>query len=67
MAALHEGARPRDAFRRLAIALLRMAHEVEPEEAEALLDPRRVDLVRLAETYIPAAFGDALPARPGER
>ena len=62
-----ENARPREPFRRLAIALLRMAHEVEPEEAEALLNPARVDLGRLAETFIPAAFGDSVPTRPGER
>ena len=68
LAALCRGdACPRDVFRRLAIALLRMAHEVGPEEAEALLDPARVDLGRLAETFIPAAFGGADPARSGER
>ncbi len=48
----------RDAFLRFAVALLRMAHEIEPEEAGALLDPRRVDLDRVARLLIPAAFGD---------
>jgi hypothetical protein len=68
LAALHcEDERPRDAFRRLAMALLRMAHEVEPGEAEALLDPARVDLGRLAESFIPAAFGHADTSRSGER
>lgn len=68
LAALRLGdARPRDVFRRLAIALLRMAHEVEQEEAEALLDPSCVDLGRIAQTFIPAGFGGADPARSGER
>ena len=66
-ALLHKDARPRDAFRRLTIALLRMAHDVDLEEAEALLDPGRIDLGRLAETFIPAAFGDADPTRSGKR
>ena len=56
-----------DAIRRLTIALLRMAHEIEPEEAKALLDPRRVDLGRIAETFIPPAFGNADPTRPDGR
>lgn len=63
----HDDARPIEAFRRLAIAALRIAHEIGTEEAEALLDPRRVDLGRIAETFIPAAFGDADPSRSGER
>jgi hypothetical protein len=62
-----ENARPREPFRRLAIALLRIVHEVGQEEAEALLDPARVDLWQLAETFIPAAFGDSVPTHPGER
>jgi hypothetical protein len=52
-----------DAFLKFAAALLRMAHEIEPGEAEALLDPRRVDLVRVATLLIPAAFGDASEIR----
>ena len=43
-------------FRRLAVALLRMAHDVEPEMAEALLEPRDVDLAEIARRIIPAVF-----------
>ncbi len=56
-----------DAFRRLTVALLRLTHEIELAEAEALLDPRRVDPVRLARTLVPAAFGDAESIRSGGR
>jgi hypothetical protein len=56
-----------DAFLRFAVALLRMAHEIEPEEAEALLDPRCVDLVRIARLLIPAAFGDVREIRSDGR
>jgi hypothetical protein len=54
-----DASRSRDAFLRFAVALLRTAHDIELEEAEALLDPRRVDLVRVARQFIPVAFGDA--------
>jgi hypothetical protein len=57
----------RDAFLRLAVALLRTAHEIEQDEAEALLDPRRVDLERVARELIPAAFGSAGPTRSDGR
>lgn len=57
----------RDAVRGLAVALLRMAHEIDEEEAEALLDPRRVDIEGIAEIFIPAAFGSAGANRPGGR
>ncbi len=62
-----DASRSRDAFRRFAAALLRMAHEIEPEEAEALLDPGRVDLVRIAKLVIPAAFGNACEIRSDGR
>lgn len=63
-----DAARSRDAFLRLATALLRAAHDVSAEEAAALLDPRRLDLARIARELIPAAFvGDADPSRPGGR
>jgi hypothetical protein len=48
-----------EAVRSLASAILRMAHDVESDEAEALLDSQRVDLFRIAAEFIPAAFGDA--------
>jgi hypothetical protein len=46
-----------EAFRRMAISLLRSAHELDGSQAEILLDPGRVDLGRIARTLIPAAFG----------
>ena len=57
----------RDTFLSFAAALLRMAHEIEPEEAEALLDPHRVDLTRIAKLVIPAALGDACEIRSDGR
>ncbi len=53
-----------DAFVRFTVAVLRLAHEVELEEAEALVNPSRVDLVRVAKLLIPAAFGDAREIGP---
>ena len=66
-ASQEDASRSRNAFLRFAVALLRMAHEIEREEAEALLDPFRVDLVRIARLLIPAAFGDAREIRPDGR
>jgi hypothetical protein len=63
-----DAARSRDVFLGLATALLRAAHDVDAEEAAALLDPRRVDLGRIARMLIPAAFGgDADLTRSGGR
>jgi hypothetical protein len=62
-ASREDASRSRDAFFRFAVALLRTSHEIGPEEAEALLDPGRVDLVRIARLLIPAAFGDARETR----
>ena len=56
-----------DALRCLAVAMLRMAHEIEHEEAEALVDLTRVDIERVAETIIPIAFSNASAGRPDER
>ncbi|HEY2158973.1 MAG TPA: hypothetical protein VGH33_25305 [Isosphaeraceae bacterium] len=67
VASKKDASHSRDAFLRFAVALLRMAHEIEPEEAESLLDPRRVDLVRIARLLIPAAFGDAREIRSDGR
>jgi len=46
-----------ETFRRFVIALLRTAHDIDQSQAEALLDPRRVDLGRIALVLIPAVFG----------
>lgn len=63
-----DSARTHDVFLALAIALLRMAHDLDAEEAAALLDPRRVDLGRIARMLIPEAFGgDADLNRSGGR
>jgi hypothetical protein len=63
-----DAALSRDVFLGLAIALLRAAHDIDAEEASALLDPRRVDLGRVARMLIPAAFGgDADLTRSGGR
>jgi hypothetical protein len=67
VASREDAPRSRDAFFRFAVALLRMAHEVEREDAEALLDPLRVDLVRVARLLIPAVFGDVREIRPDGR
>lgn len=55
------------AFRRLVASLILAAHDVDRPTAEALLDPRRVDLGRIAGVLIPAAFGSGHPSRSDER
>jgi hypothetical protein len=56
------------AFRRLATSLLLLAHDLEPTEANALLDPSRVDLREIARALIPAVFADSSdPSSPGGR
>jgi hypothetical protein len=55
-----------NAFRRLAIILLQSAHDIEPTEANVLLDPSRVDLREIARSLIPAVFADiSAPFPPG--
>jgi hypothetical protein len=57
-------ARVRDAFLHLVVALLRAAHDVDEEEARALLNPRHVELGQIARQFIPVAYGvDADPTR----
>jgi hypothetical protein len=46
-----------DAFRRVTLALLHAAHDIEASEAETLLDRDRVDLDQIARALIPAVFG----------
>jgi hypothetical protein len=53
----HAAAQVRDAFRRLAIALLLYVHDLEPTESEVLLDPSRVDFCIIAHALIPVVFG----------
>lgn len=63
-----DAAHSRDVFLGLSAALLRAAHDVDAAEASALLDPRRIDLGRIARVLIPAAFGgDADLTRSGGR
>lgn len=57
-----------EAFFRLAVALLVAAHDIDPARAEALLDPGRVDLCRIAGAILPPCFGGHADQPPsGER
>lgn len=62
------GGRQAEAFRRLLVALLREAHDIDQARAEGLIDPARVDLARIARAVVPEVFGgDSNPCPAAER